>query len=105
MTNKQKRQYRIRNWRDYNKALIGRGSLTLWIDSRCVAKWLSQERPARRGRRLTYTDLAVECCLVLREVYHLPLRATQGLNGKFRDECLSQHWFISLEEARSVSEA
>jgi putative transposase len=25
-------------------------------------------------------------------------------NGKFRDECLSQHWFISLEEARSVSE-
>ena len=79
MTNKQKRQYRIRNWRDYHKALIGRGSLTLWIDSRCVDKWLSQERPARRGRRLTYTDLAVECCLVLREVYHLPLRATQGL--------------------------
>lgn len=28
----------------------------------------------------------------------------ESLNGKFRDECLSQHWFISLEEARSVSE-
>lgn len=28
----------------------------------------------------------------------------ESFNGKFRDECLSQHWFISLEEARRVSE-
>lgn len=28
----------------------------------------------------------------------------ESFNGKFRDECLSQHWFISLEEARWVSE-
>jgi len=28
----------------------------------------------------------------------------ESFNGKFRDECLSQHWFISFEEARSVSE-
>lgn len=29
----------------------------------------------------------------------------ESFNGKFRDEWLSQHWFVSLEEARSVSEA
>jgi IS5 family transposase len=79
VTKKPKRQYRIRNWRDYNKALIGRGSLTLWIDSRSIDKWLSQDSPARRGRRRTYTDIAIECSLLLREVYHLPLRSTQGL--------------------------
>ncbi len=79
MTNKKKRQYRIRNWKEYNKALVSRGSLTLWIDSRVLDKWLSQDRPARRGRRRTYTDIAIECSLMLREVYHLPLRATQGL--------------------------
>lgn len=28
----------------------------------------------------------------------------ESFNGKFRDECLSQHWFVSLEEARRVSE-
>jgi putative transposase len=28
----------------------------------------------------------------------------ESFDGKFRDECLSQHWFVSLEEARSVSE-
>ena len=28
----------------------------------------------------------------------------ESFNGKFRDECLSQHWFVSLEEARGVAE-
>jgi hypothetical protein len=79
VTNKTKRQYRIRNWRQYNKALVGRGSLTLWIDSRTTDTWLDQERPSHRGRRRTYTDVAILCALTLREVYHLPLRATEGL--------------------------
>ena len=79
MTNKQKRQYRIRNWSDYNKALIQRGSLTLWIDSRSTNTWLDGSCPERRGRRRTYTDCAILCALLLREAYHLPLRSTQGL--------------------------
>ena len=29
----------------------------------------------------------------------------KSFNGKFRHECLSQNWFLSLEEARSMSEA
>lgn len=28
----------------------------------------------------------------------------ESFNGRFRDECLNQHWFTSLEEARSVIE-
>ncbi len=79
MTNKKKRRYRIRNWRDYNKALVTRGSLTIWIDSRSTDTWLDPDWPARRGRRRTYSDVAVLCALTLREVYHLPLRATAGL--------------------------
>ena len=79
MTNTPKRQYRIRTWPDYNRALIGRGSLTLWVESRAVNGWREQSRPARRGRRRLYSDLAITCALTLREVYGLPLRATQGL--------------------------
>jgi hypothetical protein len=79
VTNKRKRQYRIRNWRDYNAALVRRGSLTLWVEQRAVDKWREQSRPARRGRRRAYSDLAITCALTLREVYHLPLRSTQGL--------------------------
>ena len=79
MTNKPKRQYRIRNWRDYNSALVRRGSLTLWVESRVVNKWRDTVAPVRRGRRRFYSDLAITCALTLREVYGLPLRATQGL--------------------------
>jgi len=28
----------------------------------------------------------------------------ESFNGRFRDECLNQHWFTSLEEARTVIE-
>jgi IS5 family transposase len=79
VTKKTKQQYRIRNWREYNRALVGRGSLSLWIDQRSLETWLSTDRPGGRGRRRTYADAAILCSLILREVYHLPLRATQGL--------------------------
>ena len=79
MTNQKKRRYRIRNWRDYNSALVRRGSLTLWVEQRAVNRWRERSRPARRGRRRLYSDLAITCALTLREVYGLPLRATQGL--------------------------
>src|SRR5437867_11669712 len=29
----------------------------------------------------------------------------ESFNGKFRDECLNEHWFISLAHARRVIEA
>jgi hypothetical protein len=29
----------------------------------------------------------------------------ESFNGKFRDECLNQNWFVSLAEARQVIEA
>lgn len=79
MTKKPKRQYRIRNWQQYNKALIGRGSLTLWVDAKSLDTWLNTNHAARRGRQRLYGDVAILSSLLLREVYHLPLRATQGL--------------------------
>ena len=29
----------------------------------------------------------------------------ESFNGLLRDECLNQHWFLSLDEARAVTEA
>lgn len=79
MTKKKKRQSRIRDWRHYNKALVRRGSLTLWVNPRTLNAWRDHSRLARRGRRRTYTDVAITCALTLRELYQLPLRATEGL--------------------------
>jgi hypothetical protein len=58
---------------------VRRGSLTLWVESRAVNKWRDTAAPVGRGRRRFYSDLAITCALTLREVYHLPLRSTQGL--------------------------
>jgi hypothetical protein len=76
---KTKRPYRVRNWREYNKALVERGSLTLWIDQEVLNGWNERERTGKPGCPCSYSNRAVEAALVLRSVYHLPLRATQGL--------------------------
>ena len=72
-------RYRLRNWREYNAALVQRGSLTLWCDEAAVAGWVERGRSGRRGRPRTYSDAAIRCMLTLQEVFHLPLRAGVGL--------------------------
>jgi hypothetical protein len=69
--------YRIRNWKQYNDALVRRGSLTLWVDQQTLQAWRYQG-PTQRGAQFEYSDLAIECLLTLRCVYHLTLRATEG---------------------------
>jgi len=74
-----KKQYRIRNWPDYNTALVRRGSLCLWLDKETLQNWRSQERTKKRGTPKVYSEQAIACALRLGAVYHLPLRAVQGL--------------------------
>jgi IS5 family transposase len=76
---KRKRQYRLRNWSHYNKALVRRGSLTIWISEDVLRAWDSTARTGRRGKPALYTDTAILCMATLGEVYRLPLRATEGL--------------------------
>ena len=75
---KKKTPYRIRNWPAYNAALIGRGSLTLWVDEAAIRSW-RYTGPRQRGAQYHYTDTAIACVLTLRAVYHLALRAAEGL--------------------------
>jgi hypothetical protein len=72
-------RYRIRNWREYNGALINRGRLTVWFDEHAITAWRNTEPAAGPGAPRCYADLAIECALVFKAVYHLSLRAAQGL--------------------------
>jgi hypothetical protein len=72
-------RYRIRNWPQYNRALINRGRLTVWFDDQAIAAWRNSEPAVGPGAPRTYSDLAIECALVFKAVYHLSLRAAQGL--------------------------
>jgi len=75
---KQKQQYRVRNWREYNAALVRRGSLTIWLDESALSGWLHGERSGKRGASPTYSEAAIQAILQLKAVYHLPLRGAQG---------------------------
>jgi IS5 family transposase len=74
-----KRQYRTRNWPEYNAALVQRGALTEWIQEGIEENWTNQLLSGKRGASNTYADAAITAALTLKVVYRLPLRATQGL--------------------------
>lgn len=71
-------RYRIKNWSEYNRSLIQRGSITLWFAEESINKWYSKTHTGEKGRPRIYSDDAILCALLIRTVYHLPLRALQG---------------------------
>ena len=76
-TTTRKSQHRIRNWHDYNESLVQRGSITLWISEEDIGAW-KPDGPRKRGGQLQYSDGAIQCLLMVRSVFHLTLRATEG---------------------------
>ena len=44
-------RYRVRNWPQYDRALINRGSITFWVDEEAVQAWRAEGPPGPRGGR------------------------------------------------------
>lgn len=73
-----KRRYRITNWAEYNRSLVERGSLTIWINEDSANKWMASREKGKNGRPKTYSDDAILIALTVRMVYKLPLRSLEG---------------------------
>ncbi|TDJ30035.1 MAG: IS5 family transposase [Gammaproteobacteria bacterium] len=74
---KYKTKYRVNNWAEYDRALVQRGDITLWISTDATKTW----KPApsgRRGGQRKFSDHAIETALTLRLVFNLPLRQAEG---------------------------
>ena len=69
---------RIINWTEYSRALVQRGSVSLWLSAEVIAKWSSPDHGWRNGRPREYSDEAILCLLAIRAVFNLPLRALHG---------------------------
>jgi len=72
-----KPKYKVTNWPEYNDALRRRGDITIWFTEEAIAEW----RPAKtgaRGRPLEYSNRAIETAVLIRQVFHLALRQTEG---------------------------
>lgn len=68
--------YRTTNWKEYNAALKQRGSLMVWIDK--DMQWQSADEK-KRGRPETFSDPAIQFCLMIKNLYGLALRQTTGM--------------------------
>jgi hypothetical protein len=73
-----KAAYRIRSRREFNRALVPRGALTVRVDQQARDAW-HYRGPNHRGAQFGYSDAAIPRLLTLRAVFHLPPRATQGM--------------------------
>ena len=79
MAGTRKGTYKIRNWSKYNESLVQRGSVTFWFNEDVIRQWHHGNAQPRRGHPFVFSDTAIECLLVLRELFQLPYRQTEGL--------------------------
>ena len=74
---KYKTKYHVGNWPEYEQALVRRGDVTLWLSAEAMDAW----RPAPSGRPggpRKFSDVSIMTALMLRLVFGLPLRQTEG---------------------------
>ena len=74
---KYRTKYRVTKWAEYDRALVRRGDITLWISEEAIEGW----KPAsscNRGGQKKFSDHAIETALLLRLVLKLPLRQAEG---------------------------
>ena len=69
---------KIKNWSEYNKSLINRGSITFWISEGVIRSWRSSKKTSKAGRPEIYADSAIQAICMVRFFFHLTLRSTEG---------------------------
>ncbi|MCP4363804.1 MAG: IS5 family transposase [Planctomycetes bacterium] len=75
----QYQERKIINWPEYNQALVNRGSITFWFDRDIEKVWFHKKTgPTGRGLDKTFSDAALQACLMLRMHYKLTLRSMEG---------------------------
>jgi len=74
---RRKELYRVKNWSEYEKALVQRGSITFWLSDDFEQTWLYTGEK-QRGSQFDYSDKAIEIMLTIKEVFHLTNRGVEG---------------------------
>jgi hypothetical protein len=69
--------YRVKNWSEYDKALVQRGSITFWLSNDFEKTWMYVGEK-QRGSQFDYTDQAILVMLTVKEVFHLTNRGVEG---------------------------
>lgn len=89
---KKKGKYRVRNWSEYNNALVNRYNITMWIEEGIAEVWKEGNKiiiRRKKGAPKTYSEKAIDCLATLKELFHLTYRGVEGFgqsvfNGMLR---------------------
>jgi hypothetical protein len=73
-----KLSYRVTSWRKYNESLVRRGDITFWFSEDVIDAWEHDNHEWKVGRPFTYSDVAIETLLSMRELFRLTYRQTEG---------------------------
>lgn len=71
---------KIKNWAEYNKSLVKRGNLSIFISDSLIKNGCitTPKKTNEPGRPQKYSNELIEFMLTIRELFHLPLRQTAG---------------------------
>src|SRR3954464_14233830 len=72
-------RYKVRNWREDDRALQQRGSLTVWVTPEALAAWHPPRRTGQRGRSPDCSDVGFEPGQLVGPAVWRAWRQTEGL--------------------------
>jgi hypothetical protein len=102
-----KKVYRPNNWSEYNKSLVRRGDLCLWISEEVLSEWHNTDCNGQKGRPQLYSNSAILCAHQIRLLFGLGLRQTQGflisLFGLMKVECKVPCYSVLCRRLRRLS--
>lgn len=70
--------YKVTNWKVYNNSLKKRGQVTIWLSAKLLSVWKNLDVIKITFGEQIYPDSIIEFCLLVKNIYHLPLRQTTG---------------------------
>lgn len=71
-----------RDWKQYNKQLVNRGKINLWIRSETLESW-KPEQIKKNGHPFRYSDELIKTMSFVRFKFKLSLRETEGFFQSF----------------------
>ena len=69
--------YRVKNWSEYDKALVKRGSITFLMANDFEKTWFYAGKK-QRGSQYDYSEQAIVLMQTVKNVFHLPNRSIEG---------------------------
>lgn len=83
-SNKTRENYKVNNWSNYNKSLVNRGDISIWLSEDVKSSWY-YEGIQSPGGEMKYSNSCIEFCLTIKCLFRLDYRKTEGfIRGLFK---------------------